>query len=114
MPVSRAELIVVESHFRLHSNVLEKLFFGMIKIICMKIGQPQVEMDKRQTGTHRRRSLKFVDGWLIFLPVQMGLAHEEMEFSRVLANFYQLRKRPLLQIFAASLAGGVPNNIKVA
>src|SRR5581483_2883469 len=100
--------------FRFDADVLQKLLAGVLKIVAVEIRQPKIEMDKRQIGAHRSGSLEFADRRLIFLPVQMGLAHEEMEFGRVLAYGHELLECALLNLFAASLARGIAQDIKIA
>src|SRR5439155_10154535 len=53
------------------------------------------------------------DRLVVFLPVQMGLTHEQMELGSVLANFQEFAQRALFHIRALGLVGGDTEYIKI-
>jgi hypothetical protein len=99
-------LIVVVSQVRLDGRVLEEFLSRPRQVLFPVVRDSQIEVDKRKFGIGFGGEVEFLDGLVILLTVDVGLAQQEMQLGRILAGFGQYGKGPLLEVGPRRLAGG--------
>src|ERR1700689_3367792 len=85
----------------------------MVKILLLKIGEAKIEMQIGQLGVSFRGQLQFLDGFVVFITIQMGFAHQEMELSRILSNLDEAAEGALFEFGLLRFAGGNTEHVKI-
>ncbi len=79
-PVNVAEFVVVQGEVGLDGSVFQKLIAGPREILLLQVGQPQIEVHERKLGIGVGGGLKFRQGGVVLLEIQIVFSDKEMVF----------------------------------
>src|SRR5215471_2461480 len=79
----------------------------------MLVGEPKIEMQKRQVCVGGFGLFEFSQSFLIVAVSEQGLAHQQMKLRRVAADFNQPPRRLLVEILVTGIESGDSKNIEV-
>src|SRR5215469_15075774 len=82
-----SELVVVKRNVRLDFGIFEEFRRGFCELLLFHVSFAEMEVHKRQLGGSLLRDLKFLDGVVVLFPVEVRLAHKQMELRAVAADF---------------------------
>ncbi len=112
-PVHISHFVIVERQIRLNRRVLPELFESRLVFLLFQMRESEIEMHKRKLRIGRGGGLKFRQGQVVLLEIQMIFPDKEMVLRRALAEFDQLRRGAVVQIFFPCPMGRIRKHIQV-
>ena len=104
-PVNVAQFVVVEGEVGFDGDVFQKLIARLGIVLLFQVRQAQVEVHEGKLGIGRGGRLKFRQGGVVLVEIQMRFSHEEMKLRGVSPTFTSCAMALLVEIFLTGTIG---------